>query len=72
MSKWARLLGAAIAFAVVLGGLRPDAAHAQMDRDTADLVAASTVLLTALVTITENGQEQIYGECFLGSGTVVS
>jgi S1-C subfamily serine protease len=72
MSKWARLLGAAIAFAAVLGGLRPDAAHAQMDRDTADLVAASTVLLTALVTITENGQEQIYGECFLGSGTVVS
>jgi S1-C subfamily serine protease len=72
MSKWARVLGVAIAVVVASGGLPLTPARAQLDRDTADVVAASTVLLTALVTITENGQEQIYRDCFLGSGSVVS
>jgi S1-C subfamily serine protease len=39
---------------------------------TIEDVAAATVLLSALIMGTENGNTSEYGQCFLGSGSVVS
>jgi dihydrofolate reductase len=49
-----------------------DPAGAQLDPDVGDTVAASTVLLSALLTLTEHDAKREYNQCFLGSGTVVS
>jgi S1-C subfamily serine protease len=43
-----------------------------MDPDVTDDVAAATVLLSALITQTENDTTTEYKQCFLGSGSVVS
>lgn len=74
MPNLARIVGVAVACAVALGGLPADPVRAQLTGELADEVAKSTVMLSALLTKTENGVEdqQPYQECFLGSGSVVS
>ncbi len=67
-----RVLGCVLTLTLILCGVMVGPARAQIDPDVADDVAAATVLLSALITQTENGITTDNKRCFLGSGSVVS
>jgi S1-C subfamily serine protease len=66
-----RVLGYVLTLVFILSAVMVSPARAQMDPDVADDVAAATVLLSALITQTENGTTTDK-QCFLGSGSVIS
>jgi len=71
MHRVNRVLGA-LTLIVAVSGTLAAPARAQLDPDLADNAAAATVLLSALITQTENGATKELTQCFLGSGSVVS
>lgn len=67
-----RSLARIILVALIVSPTPSGRAGAQMDPQVLDDVAAATVMLSALVTTTENGSIIEQQQCFLGSGTIVS
>jgi S1-C subfamily serine protease len=67
-----RVWGCILTLGLILSAVPVGSVHAQLDLEVAHDVAAATVLLSALITQTENGVTTEIEECFLGSGSVVS
>src|SRR5688500_5349367 len=78
MTTARRILAVAIVIGMTFSGMKAEPTRAQstgfLTEDVADVVAASTVMLSALLLKTENGLEdrEPYMECYLGSGSVIS
>ena len=67
-----RVLGGLLAMGIILSRAPALPSLAQLDMNVAEDVAASTVMLAALIVQTENGEPTEFKQCFMGSGTIVS